>query len=728
MPTYDLGLEHVSLAFATKNIFTDVTQGVFEGDRIGIVGKNGDGKSTLLHLFKGTQEPDSGRVTMRNGLTFGMLDQRDPLDDNATVREAALEGREDYEWAAETRSREIVEALLGGISLDAKIGSLSGGQRRRADLARLLLKDWDILALDEPTNHLDVVTIHWLAEHLKNRWPSGQGALLLVTHDRWFLDEVCESMWEVHDGVIDPFEGGYSAYMLQRVERDRQADVRETKRRNLARKELAWLTRGARARSTKQKFHVKAARELIADVPPVRNTLELKQMATSRLGKQVVDLIDVTQIFEHAQGEADIDAIDPDVAEMEASASRVDVVPAMYAEPQAHGSVEVAVDDLTDPRLVDAGVPEARQAAAQAEQDAQQQAQSQASQENSDETEAAEVTSAARKVTVTGRKILDDVTWLIGPGDRFGIVGANGAGKSTLLKILDGTITPTAGHVNIGKTVKFAVLSQRLDELEKLGKYKIKEVLSRYKPSYIVDGKETTPGQMMERLGFESAQLMTPIKDLSGGQKRRMQLLLILLDEPNVLIMDEPGNDLDTDMLAVMEDLLDTWPGTLIVVSHDRYLLERVTDQQFALIGGKIRHLPGGVQDYLDMTEAIKNGKDPFADEKTGKAGKASKGGNDAASASVVGDSSSVSADGDSAAAAPKLTGKAFHEASKRVSAIERKLAKLEEQKADLEAQMAAHDPSDYEGLGKLNEQLQAVTDESESLEMEWMELSEQLE
>lgn len=732
MPTYDLGLEHVSLAFATKNIFTDVTQGVFEGDRIGIVGKNGDGKSTLLHLFKGTQEPDSGRVTMRNGLTFGMLDQRDPLDDNATVREAALEGREDYEWAAETKSREIVEALLGGISLDAKIGSLSGGQRRRADLARLLLKDWDILALDEPTNHLDVVTIHWLAEHLKNRWPSGQGALLLVTHDRWFLDEVCESMWEVHDGVIDPFEGGYSAYMLQRVERDRQADVRETKRRNLARKELAWLTRGARARSTKQKFHVKAARELIADVPPVRNTLELKQMATSRLGKQVVDLIDVTQIFEHTQGEADIDAIDPDVAEMEASASRVDVVPAMYAEPQAHGSVEVAVDDLTDPRLVDAGVPEARQAAAQAEQDAQQQAQSQASQENSDETEAAEVTSAARKVTVTGRKILDDVTWLIGPGDRFGIVGANGAGKSTLLKILDGTITPTAGHVNIGKTVKFAVLSQRLDELEKLGKYKIKEVLSRYKPSYIVDGKETTPGQMMERLGFESAQLMTPIKDLSGGQKRRMQLLLILLDEPNVLIMDEPGNDLDTDMLAVMEDLLDTWPGTLIVVSHDRYLLERVTDQQFALIGGKIRHLPGGVQDYLDMTEAIKNGKDPFADEKSGKNCKTRKNGDagdSATTAPSVGGAASSPSTGDSSSAfTPKLTGKAFHDASKRVSAIERKLAKLEEQKADLEAQMAAHDPSDYEGLGKLNEQLQSVTDESESLEMEWMELSEQLE
>ena len=720
MPTYDLGLEHVSLAFATKTIFTDVTQGVFEGDRIGIVGKNGDGKSTLLHLFRGTQKPDSGRVTMRGGLTFGMLDQRDPLDDNATVREAALEGREDYEWAAETKSREIVEALLGGISLDAKIGSLSGGQRRRADLARLLLKDWDILALDEPTNHLDVVTIHWLAEHLKNRWSKGQGALLLVTHDRWFLDEVCESMWEVHDGEIEPFEGGYSAYMLQRVERDRQADVRETKRRNLARKELAWLSRGARARSTKQKFHVKAARELIADVPPMRNTLELKQMATSRLGKQVVDLIDVTQIFEHAQGEAEID---PDVAQMEDSASRVDVVPAMYAEPQVHGSVEVAVDDLTDPRLVDAGVPQAQEAAVQA---AQVEEVAQESGSAADDA-APEVTSAAQKITVTGRKILDDVTWLIGPGDRIGIVGANGAGKSTLLKILDGTITPTAGHVNIGKTVKFAVLSQRLDELEKLGKYKIKEVLSRYKPSYIVDGKETTPGQMMERLGFESAQLMTPIKDLSGGQKRRMQLLLILLDEPNVLIMDEPGNDLDTDMLAVMEDLLDTWPGTLIVVSHDRYLLERVTDQQFALIGGKIRHLPGGVQDYLDMTEAIKNGKDPFADEKAGKTGKGRKNGDavSADSSTSAGDSGDVA---NSAATAPKLTGKAYHEASRRVSAIERKLAKLEEQKADVEARMAAHDPSDYEGLNKLNEQLQAVTDESESLEMEWMELSEQLE
>lgn len=737
MPTYDIGLEHVSLAFATKTIFTDVTQGVFEGDRIGIVGKNGDGKSTLLHLFRGTQEPDSGRVTKRGGLTFGMLDQRDPLDDNATIREAALEGRADYEWASDNTSREIVEALLGGMSLDAKVGSLSGGQRRRADLARLLLKDWDILALDEPTNHLDVVTIHWLAEHLKNRWSKGQGVLLLVTHDRWFLDEVCESMWEVHDGVIEPFEGGYSAYMLQRVERDRQADVRETKRRNLARKELAWLSRGARARSTKQKFHVKAARELIADVPPMRNTVELKQMATSRLGKQVVDLINVTQIFEHTQGMAEID---PDVAALADSASRVDVVNAMYAEPQLHGSVEVAVTDMDDPRLVDAGVPEAIEAAAkarEAEANAPSDIEREVRRQNtggetigSDALDEEAATSAARKVTVSGREILDDVAWLIGPGDRFGIVGANGAGKSTLLKLIDGTLTPTVGHVNIGKTVKFAVLSQRLDELEKLGQYKIKEVLSRYKPSYIVEGKEVTPGQLMERLGFESAQLMTPIRDLSGGQKRRMQLLLILLDEPNVLIMDEPGNDLDTDMLAVMEDLLDTWPGTLIVVSHDRYLLERVTDQQFALIGGKVRHLPGGVQDYLDMVEDLKNGKGLPEDRAgfAGTGGSSAKRGAQGKGSAAESLPQSTSSEGAQDSAEPKLSGKAFHEASKRVNAIERKLAKLEEQKSDLEAQMASHDPSDYEGLNKLNEQLTAVNSESDDLEAEWLELSEQLE
>ncbi|MDF0753768.1 ABC transporter ATP-binding protein [Gardnerella greenwoodii] len=692
MPTYDLGLERVSLEFATKTIFTDVTQGVFEGDRIGIVGRNGDGKSTLLRMLAGKMQPDSGRVTKRGGLTFGMLDQRDPLDDNATVRKAALENREDYEWAADPRSREIVEALLGGINLEAKVGTLSGGQRRRADLARLLLHDWDILALDEPTNHLDVVTIHWLAEHLLHRWQDGQGALLIVTHDRWFLDEVCTSMWEVHDGVIDPFEGGYSAYMLQRVERERQADVREERRRNLARKELAWLSRGARARSTKQKFHVKQARELIADVPPMRDTLELKKMATSRLGKQVVDLIDVTQIFDDAN---QLKNIDPDIAESAATAeksNKVDIVESAFAQPTHVGSVTIAVDEN----------------------------QENLSEENPE-------TAAAERKTITGRMILDDATWLIGPGDRFGIVGANGAGKSTLLSIIDGSLKPTVGRVNIGKTVKFAVLSQRLEELEKLGKYKVKEVLSRYKPSYIIDGKEVTPGQLMERLGFKPEQLMTPIADLSGGQKRRMQLLLILLDEPNVLIMDEPGNDLDTDMLAVMEDLLDTWPGTLIVVSHDRYLLERVTDQQFALIDGKIRHLPGGVDEYLQIVEKLQreheNNINSAKTQNSNESNESSENNKNSGNSEI----NSASAASAASVSAPKLTGKAYHDATRRVAAIERKLAKLEEQKSNIESRMAENNPSDFVGLQALNEELQQNAQETSDLEEEWMNLSDQL-
>ena len=681
MPTYDLGLEHVSLEFATKTIFKDVTQGVFEGDRIGIVGKNGDGKSTLLKLLQGAIDPDSGRVTRRNGLTFGILSQRDSLDDNATVRQAALENRQDYEWAADSKQREIVESLLGGINLEAKVGTLSGGQRRRADLARLLLHDWDILALDEPTNHLDVLTIHWLAEHLLHRWQDGQGALLLVTHDRWFLDEVCSSMWEVHDGAIDPFEGGYSAYMMQRVERERQADVREERRRNLARKELAWLSRGARARSTKQKFHVKQARELIADVPPMRDTLELKRMATSRLGKQVVDLIDVTQIFEDSSSPA---------------ASDADIVKSPFSQPTHDGSVTISVEES--------------------------QVESQESSLSQEESPLKETCAALQK-TISGRMILDNQTWLIGPGDRFGIVGANGAGKSTLLGIIDGSLHPTKGHVNIGKTVKFAVLSQHLEELEKLGKYKVKEVLSRYKPSYIIDGKEVTPGQLMERLGFKPEQLMTPIADLSGGQKRRMQLLLILLNEPNVLIMDEPGNDLDTDMLAVMEDLLDTWPGTLIVVSHDRYLLERVTDQQFALIDGKIRHLPGGVDEYLKIMEDyeranMQESKADFAAESGSKSESKSE------SAEGVGlDSNQKS----NQKAEAKLSGKAYYDATRRVAAIERKLEKLEEEKSAIEQKMASHDPSDFVGLQELNEKLQANQSESSALEEEWLELSEQI-
>lgn len=666
MPTYDLGLEHVSLAFSTKTIFSDVTQGIFEGDRIGIVGRNGDGKSTLLRLLGGIQEPDQGRVTKRNGLTFGILDQRDPLKDQETVRSAALGNRRDYEWAADAKSREIVESLLGGLELETRVGDLSGGQRRRVDLARLLLKDWDILALDEPTNHLDLVTIHWLAEHLKNRWSKNSGALLLVTHDRWFLDEVCSSMWEVHDGTIDPFEGGYSAYMLQRVERERQIDLAETKRRNLARKELAWLTRGARARATKQKFHLKEARALIADVPPLRNSLELKRMATSRLGKQVVDLVKVTKIYPRTTP-----------SQSPTQSDQVELVPSPLMEKPLMGQVTLRQD---------ASAPDSAD------------------------------TSPSETHTIRGRVVVNDVTWLIGPGDRFGIVGANGAGKSTLLGLIDGRITPTAGYVKVGKTVKFAVLTQRLDELEKLGRYRIKEVLSRYKSSYMVDGKEITPGQLMERLGFESAQLMTRIRDLSGGQKRRMQLLLILLDEPNVLIMDEPGNDLDTDMLAVMEDFLDSWPGTLIVVSHDRYLLERVTDQQFALIQGRVVHLPGGVQDYLDMVESgsLHHEAQPQSGQVGGDGDKKSSPGQEGT------DNLNPAQAKEERITKRNLT--------RQAASIERKLSKLADQRKAVEEDMAKHDPGDYQGLNDLNDHLKELSKQSDRLEEEWMTIGEELE
>lgn len=613
MPVFDCGLEHVSLAFATKNVFTDVTQGVNEGDRIGIVGRNGDGKSTLLRLFKGLQQPDDGRVQVRGGLSFGLLGQRDQLDGSSTVRDAALEGRADHEWASDARSRDIVTTLLAGIPLDAHVDALSGGQRRRADLARLLLKDWDILALDEPTNHLDIITIHWLAEHLKNRWPQGQGALLVVTHDRWFLDEVCSSMWEVHDGQIEPFVGGYSAYLLQRAERTRQANMAEEKRRNLARKELAWLTRGARARATKQKFHVKQAEAVIADVPPIRNSLELKAMAMSRLGKEVVSLTDVTKKY---------------------------------------------------------------------------------------------------PIGTTGRErtVIDDVSWIIGPGDRFGIVGENGVGKSTLLGLIDGSIQPTSGRVKIGKTVKFAVLSQRLDEVEALGDAKVKEVLHRYKSTYEIGGKEYTPAKLLEQLGFDASQMMTPVCDLSGGQKRRMQLMLILLTQPNVLILDEPGNDLDTDMLAVMEDLLDQWAGTLVVVSHDRFLLERVTDQQFALMNGKIRHLPGGVDDYIKLMDGRPQASTLNAQQ-------------EGTVAQAVDSSSSQSREQE------KQARREQYAARKRQAAIERKLTKLESTIADLTdqmAKMAQEQPDNYDGLADLSEQSQKAKKEKSDLEDEWLTLGEE--
>ncbi len=497
---YLLGCENVHLEYPAKTVFDSVSLGIDEGDRIGIVGGNGDGKSSLLSLLAGVIEPDDGRVIMRGGTTIGTLEQTDALNPEATVAHQIVGDAPEHTWASDARIRNILRGLVSDIPWESRIGELSGGQRRRVDLARVLVGDFDVLMLDEPTNHLDVHGIAWLAEHLKDRWQRRSGALLVVTHDRWFLDEVCLGMWEVHDGQVERFEGGFSAYVLQRVERAQAAQTAEQKRQNVLRKELAWLSRGARARATKPKFHVEAARALIADEPPMRNTLELKKTAMSRLGKQVVDLVGVTERF----GET---------------------------------------------------------------------------------------------------TVIDDVTWLIGPGDRFGILGENGSGKTTLLNLIAGSLEPTAGHVKIGKTVKFAVLSQHLDELNALGECRVREVLSRYKTRYEIDGKELTPAQLLERLGFEAAELSAPVSDLSGGQKRRLQLMLILLDRPNVLILDEPDNDLDIDMLAVVESLLDTWPGTLLLITHDRHLMERVTDDQFALIDGKVRHVPGGVDEYLRLLD-----------------------------------------------------------------------------------------------------------------------------
>ena len=605
-----LGCEKARVEFPTKTVFEDVSLGLDEGDRIGVVGKNGDGKSTLLSLLAGIIEPDEGRVIRTRGVRVGVLGQADALSDDDTVEHAVVGDIPEYEWAGDARVRDIISGLAADIPWQGRVGDLSGGQRRRVDLARLLIGDWDVLMLDEPTNHLDMRAITWLAHHLKARWKHGTGALLVVTHDRWFLDEVCLSMWEVHDRTIDPFEGGFSAYIQQRVERDRQAQVAEQRRQNQLRRELAWLARGAQARSTKPKFRIDAARELIADVPPLRNTLELKRMAVARLGKQVVDLTDVS-------------------------------------------------------------------------------------------------------VRLGGKTVLDDVSWIIGPGDRFGIVGENGAGKTTLLRVIEGALAPSAGRVKIGKTVKFAVLSQHLDNLVKLGSDRVREVIGRYTRRVMLDGKEATPAQLLERLGFTRDDLNEPVCDLSGGQKRRLALMLILLDEPNVLILDEPGNDLDTDMLAQVEDLLDGWPGTLLLVTHDRYLMERVTDNQYALINGKIRHLPRGVDEYLELVGRTTDERGGVVASSSGKAS-ASK-------------QPSTSAGEQAAGAASKLSGGEIRAFRKSMASAERKMDTLHGKIEGIHQAMTEVDPSDYVKLGDMQKEIKEIEAQIEALEEEWMEAAEAL-
>ncbi len=600
------GCENTHVEFPTKVVMDCVTLGVHEGDRIGIVGQNGDGKSTLLQVLAGLREPDDGQVRHIRGLRIGMLGQMDELIEDDTVEASVVGDMPEYAWASDARIREIMNALISDIDWHAQIKTLSGGQRRRVDLARLLIGDWDVLMLDEPTNHLDMHGIAWLAHHLQHHWTRGNGALLVVTHDRWFLDEVATSMWEVHDGIVEPFEGGYSAYVLQRVERERVAQVTEQKRRNLMRKELAWLSRGARARSTKPKFHVELAETLIADVPPIRNPLELRTMAMQRLGKQVVELTGVSESF-------------------------------------------------------------------------------------------------------GDKVVLDNIDWIIGPGDRIGILGTNGTGKTTLLNVIQGALAPSSGRVKIGKTVKFAVLSQRLDELEEMSKYRVTEVLTRYRTRVVVNGKELTPARLLERLGFSSQHLYTRICDLSGGQKRRLQLLLILLDEPNVLILDEPGNDLDTDMLAVLEDLLDSWAGTLIMVSHDRYLMERVTDDQYALINATLTHCPRGVDEYLQLVdESSKTSSHALPDS--------------IVSTMSVAEDDSVAQD-----AQPRLSNAELRQFKKRLASTERKMATAAEKVDAKRQEMQGADPTDFAMLAQLQAELQELQAIHEALEDEWLEISEVL-
>lgn len=637
-----LGAENLHLEYPTRVVFDSVSLGIDEGDRIGVVGRNGDGKSTLLGLLSGRIEPDSGRVTRRRDVTVGYLDQRDDLPAGARVGDVVVGDRAEHEWAGDARIRDVIGGLVADVDWDATVDDLSGGQRRRVALARLLVGDWDVLFLDEPTNHLDVEGIAWLAEHVRTRWSANAGGLVVVTHDRWFLDAVSTSTWEVHDGIVEPFEGGYAAYILQRVERDRQAAASESRRQNLARKELAWLRRGAPARTSKPKFRIDAANALIADVPPIRDTVALTQMATARLGKDVVDLLDVSVTYPGAD-------------------------------------------------------------------------------------------------TPT----LKDVEWRIAPGERTGILGPNGAGKSTLLGLVSGRVQASAGRVKTGKTVQVAVLDQQLADLQQYADDRVRGVIARKKTSYVADGKELTPSQLLERLGFTSAQLSTPVRDLSGGQRRRLQLMLVLLDEPNVLILDEPTNDLDTDMLAAMEDLLDSWPGTLLVVSHDRYLLERVTDQQYAVLAGHLRHLPGGVDEYMQLRSAGASGggaggpaalqasvAEGVAGADAPRGGGAAGGRGASAPARGAGAAGAPGAPGaglTSSGAVSTLSGADRRNAEKEVASLDRRIARAGEQRQRILDEFAAHDQSDYAGLGALQERLAETDRELEELESRWLEVAELL-
>jgi ATP-binding cassette subfamily F protein uup len=610
-----INLERVSKSYGVRPLLDNVSLGISLGERVGVVGRNGDGKTTLLEVMTGLEVPDSGRVSRTRGVEIGYLHQGDELVDTHTVREAVLGGRADHEWAADPTMRQVVEELLAGVTLDRAVVGLSGGERRRCALAALLLSRHDLIVLDEPTNHLDVEAVAWLAGHLVGL-PS---ALIVVTHDRWFLDAVCQTTWEVHDGAVDSYEGGYAAYVLAKAERQRQAAATETRRLNLARKELAWLRRGAPARTSKPKFRMDAANALIEDVPPPRDRMELQRFASQRLGKDVIDIEDVDLV----RGE---------------------------------------------------------------------------------------------------RVLLDHATWRIGPGDRVGIVGVNGAGKTSLLSLISGALPPDVGRVKHGRTVQMQHLTQALDEIDPEARV-LPTVESIRRVTKTLDGQEITATSLLERFGFTGDRLTARLGDLSGGERRRFQLLKLLLTEPNVLLLDEPTNDLDIDTLNVLEDFLDSWPGTLIVVSHDRYFLERVTDSTWALLGdGQVSMLPRGVDEYLERRAAS-------ADSASLGAGAPSSAAAASYEPAPMSTASDDAAPSGAVAATPKArAGSAEDRAARKVLArVEKQLERIASREAELHAEMEAN-LTDYDLLARVGGQLGELAAEKEELELEWLEASEVVE
>ena len=637
-----LGVENLRLTVGSRLLLDEVTLGLEDGTRVGVLGPNGAGKSTFLAALAGRREPDGGRVTRTGGVSVAVLSQTDDLPPGATVRTAIHGQAPEHEWASDPAVRDIHAGLIADLDLSADVATLSGGQRRRVALAAVLTRRADVVILDEPTNHLDVEGVDWLARHLRARFngPGGRasGALVTVTHDRWFLDAICTNVWEVVPGVdpgggrpqvagrIETYDGGYAAYVLARAERARQAAVAAVKRENLLRKELAWLRRGAPARTSKPRFRIDAAEALIADVPPPRDTVALNAMATARLGKKVLDLEDVTVRYP-------------------VSASRAD----------------------------EAGGADGADAPAE-------------------------------------REVLRHVTWRLAPGERVGVVGVNGAGKTTLLRLLEGVQEPAGGRVARGKTVQVATLSQSTHELDALADLRVVEAVAMVGERVVVGDREMTAAQLVERLGFTRQRAWTRVGEISGGERRRLQLLRLLMTEPNVLLLDEPTNDLDTDTLAAVEDILDSFPGTLVVVSHDRYLLERVTDHQVALLGdGSVRDLPGGVEQYLELRR---------------EAMRPSRGAVDSV------DSPTTPADAGPRAERGATSGARRHEARKALARIERKMERSSQAVAALHVRMeeVSADPARVGELAELGRELVAAEAAHAELEEQWLEVAETLE